>query len=157
MLDIPEDRLKELQTRLTELEGKVKQLSHCGGMLSSSDLDKYLVKDQDKVNEYKKLAQKGEWDEIDKKFDRMFVVDPWEPLNLTPFSYDLSLGDEICTIRRGSYVPQDLSEEFYDSKKQDVVHSYKIPPGETLIVKNRRIYCPSEILFCNCLASFQFC
>lgn len=99
-----------------------KEFSAPGGMLSSANFREYLIrKDVPKMME---LFRERKWSDIPEK---SFIVHPFDPLNLTPFSYDLKIGDEAFSCRlpsRGSFPLGD-----------DDDHAYKIEPGETVIVR----------------------
>lgn len=105
---------------------KDEEINGHGGMLSSADFRKYLVRKD--VPKMKELFRDRDWERINGALghERGFIIDPFNPLNLMPFSYDLSIGDEAFSCRlesRGSFVLGD--EE----------NAYKMEPGETVIVR----------------------
>jgi len=114
---------KTPEERIADLEKKVKELSeHTGGMLSSADFRKYVIRED--VPKMKELFRQRKWDEIDEK---TFIIDPFNALNLMPFSYDLSIGNEAFSFRlesRGSFLLGDSREK-----------AYYMEPGETVIVR----------------------
>lgn len=103
-----------------------KELNKRGGMLSSADFRKYLVRKD--VPKMKELFRDRDWKQINGALghERGFIIDPFNPLNLMPFSYDLSIGDEAFSCRlesRGSFAIGDEK------------NAYKMEPGETVIVR----------------------
>lgn len=115
---------EKFQERLDSLDQKIEAISErTGGMLSSADFRKHVIKDD--IPKMKELFRRRKWKELPN--ERSFIVDPFDPLNLTPFSYDLSVGNEVFSCRsesRGSF-------SIGDSKK----NAYWIQPGETVIVR----------------------
>jgi deoxycytidine triphosphate deaminase len=109
------------------VEDKInKELNRRGGMVSSADFRKYLVRKD--VPKMKELFRDRDWKQINEALDheRGFIIEPFNPLNLMPFSYDLSIGDEAFSCRlesRGSFALKDEK------------NAYKMEPGETVIVK----------------------
>jgi len=99
-----------------------REINGRGGMLSSTDFRNLVIR-QD-VPKMKELFRQRKWDDIP---DKKFIIDPFNPLNLTPFSYDLSIGDEAFSCRlegRGSFKLQDSRND-----------AYLVQPGETVIVR----------------------
>ncbi len=94
-----------------------------GGMLSSADFRKRIIK-QD-IPQMKEYFRERKWKKLPN--ERSFILDPFDPLNLTSFSYDLSVGNEAFSCRsesRGSF-----------SIKENKENAYWIQPGETVIVR----------------------
>jgi deoxycytidine triphosphate deaminase len=94
-----------------------------GGMLSSADFRKRIIK-QD-IPQMKEYFRQRKWKKLPN--ERSFILDPFDPLNLTPFSYDLSVGNEAFSCRsesRGSF-----------SIKENKENAYWIQPGETVVVR----------------------
>ncbi len=130
---------KNPEERMAALEAEVKELKkRGGGMLSSYDFRERVIFKKDPEDEqYAKIEvmfQKRDWgpakEEIRKyKGNRgveprkCFIVEPFDLLNLTPFSYDLSIGDEIFSIRKKDRMRKHLP--------------YFVEPGETVIVLTR--------------------
>lgn len=63
--------------------------SRCGCMLSSSDLLNLIIADEIEIA--KRQFQERQWTKIGQKI----IIDPFNPQNLTPFSYDLTVGAQI--------------------------------------------------------------
>ncbi|GAI77041.1 unnamed protein product, partial [marine sediment metagenome] len=103
-----------------------KELNRRGGMVSSADFREYVIRKD--IPRMKELFRDRDWEQIDKVLghERGFIIDPFNPLNLMPFSYDLSIGDEAFSCRlesRGSFALRDEK------------NAYKMEPGETVIVR----------------------
>jgi len=114
---------KTLEERVAVLEAKIKELpTRTGGMLSSKDFKQFLIMREKYTNEPGEFDKqcdafrKREWSKIGRKF----IIDPYDELNLTPFSYDLSIGNEIFSVRKRDPMRERLP--------------YNITPGETVIV-----------------------
>lgn len=130
----PEERIAALETQVETLEKRG------GGMLSSNDFRKRVIFKRNGDDEiYAKIEVrfgKREWDsaeaeqEIRRYKDRAdidprkcFIIEPYDELNLTPFSYDLSIGNEVLSVRKKDPIRKRLP--------------YKVMPGETVIVLTR--------------------
>ncbi len=128
---------KTAEERLEEVEKRLKELSEgSGGMLSGADIRKRIICG-DEVDDYLKLFEKRNWDEIKKKqwkqindnkvdgpgWEKRFVITNYHEVNVTPFSYDLSLGEQVFSIQKPS-VPVVLEEE----------KPYVMERGETVVV-----------------------
>lgn len=100
-----------------------KEINRRGGMLSSADFRKYVIRKD--VPIMKELFRERRWEEIGD--EKSFIIDPFNPLNLNPFSYDLSIGDEVFSCRLESRGAFPLG-----GSKDD---AYKMEPGETVIVR----------------------
>lgn len=115
---------EELLKKVNSLSNEIKALSeHTGGMLSSADFRKHIIKDD--IPKMKEYFRRRQWSQLPS--ERSFILDPFDPLNLTPFSYDLSIGIEVFSCRSESAGPFSLG----DSKK----NAYWIQPCETVIVR----------------------
>ena len=90
------------------------------GMLSSADFLRLVI--LDKVDEKKKVFWRREWT----KTGREFIIHPFDPRNLTPFSYDLSVGEEIYSCTHGTVM-----------KFTEADSTYVMAPRETIVVKTR--------------------
>jgi deoxycytidine triphosphate deaminase len=94
-----------------------------GGMLGSSDFLRRVILDQ--VEKAKKVFWRREWDGDDSKdLKGKFIIEPFHPHNLTPFSYDLSIGAEVYSCRYEKVTHLD-----------DRNPTYCLKPGETVVVK----------------------
>ncbi len=136
-----EENNKTPEERIAALEEEVKKLKkRGGGMLSSNNFRKRVIfKRNDDDESYAKIEawfRKREWDsakaekEIREYKDtpdvyprKCFIIEPYDELNLTPFSYDLSIGNEILSVRKKDPIRKRLP--------------YKVMPGETVIVLTR--------------------
>lgn len=91
-----------------------------GGMLSSANFRQLVVHGaQDDYEERLRAFQGRNWSKVGDHF----IIDPYDELNLTPFSYDLSVGTEVVSVR---------PTERVQSKPP-----YNLEPGETIIVLTR--------------------
>lgn len=113
-----------------------KELNSRGGMLSGVDIRRRIIC-KEEVDEYLKLFEKRNWDGIEKKkwkqvneseadgpgWEKRFVITNYHEVNVTPFSYDLSLGEQVFSIQKPS-VPVVLEEG----------KPYVMERGETVVV-----------------------
>jgi len=122
--------------RIADLEERIKGIpEHVGGILSSVDLRERLVP-ADKVEEYLRFFKKRDWSAIEeletggvKDYSKRYVISEYNELNLTPFSYDLSIGDEIFSIQKPDQRVFPL----------DATVGYDFEPGETIVVLTREV------------------
>ena len=119
-----EENRKTAEQRITDLEKKVQELSErTGGMLSSKDFERLVIikKEENKKDfqDQKEAFFERKWEEV----GRRFIIDPYDGLNLTPFSYDLSIGDEIFSVQKKDRMRKRLP--------------YDIVPRETVIILTR--------------------
>lgn len=127
----PEERIADLEKQVEKLKKRG------GGMLSSNDFRKRVIfKRNDDDESYAKIEawfRKREWDsaEAEKEIRRYkdtpdvyprkcFIMEPYDELNLTPFSYDLSIGNDILSVRKKDPIRKRLP--------------YCVEPGETVIL-----------------------
>ncbi len=113
------DELAELKARIETLEKSAQcQTPNCtGGMLSSADfLNLVIIQD---VKNAKKDFWKRNWENWKNKF----IIEPFNPKQLTPFSYDLSIGKEVYSCNEEKVTPLDNE------------NTYNVAPGETIVVK----------------------
>ncbi|MBA7674305.1 hypothetical protein ES703_82515 [subsurface metagenome] len=104
-----------------------------GGILSVVDLRGRIVPAKD-VEEYLGLFKKRDWKGIKKfvdgdkeqNYERNFVIKDYSELNLTPFSYDLSIGHQLFSIQRPDTGVITITEE----------QPYKLEPGETVMLQS---------------------
>jgi len=92
-----------------------------GGMLGSSDFLQLVILDN--VDQAKKDFWKREFE----KHGRNFIISPFNPKCLTPFSYDLSVGDQVYSCNR--MIAEDtkvLPDE-----------TYWMSPRETVVIKTK--------------------
>lgn len=120
-----------VERRLQQLEDTVKKLSKrphatcTGGMLGSEDFIELHVKPEHE-RAYLEAFEKRKWDdkiENGKSAGQMFLIRNFRPLNVTPFSYDLTIGKQAYSLRKGE-------RSFPLSRER----AYGIEPRETVIV-----------------------
>lgn len=111
-----------------------KEINRLGGMLSSADFrERVITRDKDKkYAELKDLFENRQWNKL-KKIGKEtgFIIDPYDELNLTPYSYDLSIGDEVFSCRTES------RSSFAIGDEDDKEHWHWMQPGETVIVRTK--------------------
>ncbi len=123
-----EPTLEQLAKTVEELRQKLSKVEESsGGMLSSADFRINIIRNN--LLQNKERFIKREWDEIESK--RSFIIDPFDPINLTPYSYDLSIGDEAFSCRTEDKSSFPL--EFEGSGKKP----HEMKPGETIIVRTK--------------------
>lgn len=109
-----------------------KEINSRGGILSVVDLRDRIVPAKD-VEKYLSLFEKRDWDGIKEfgrekeNYERKFVIRDYSELNLTPFSYDLSIGHQLFSIQRPDPRVVPITDE----------QPYGMEPGETVIVITR--------------------
>ena len=105
-----------------------KEINGRGGMLSSADIRRLVITRGDRdYAELKDLFESRQWEKLKKKKkERGFIIDPYDVLNLTPYTYDLTIGDEVFSCRLESPSSFALG---------DKKNPYKMQPGETVIVR----------------------
>lgn len=91
-----------------------------GGMLSSTDFLRLVITKD--VERQKQFFWRREWE----KTGARFIIDPFDPDNLTPFSYDLSVGNEIYSCSTGDV-----------HRLSDASPTYFLKPRETIVVKTK--------------------
>lgn len=117
MPHVTEDNMKEMVKRL---ESEVATLqTRGGGMLSSADFLRLVIIDN------LKQARKDFWNRDWNKWGRKFIIDPFNPINLTPFSYDLTIGVEIYSCNQESVKKLGDGED----------NTYWMLPRETIVIK----------------------
>jgi deoxycytidine triphosphate deaminase len=111
--------LNELRGKLERLEHEVKVLSKRGaGMLSSADFLRLVITGD--AERAKKAFWNRDWASVDHKF----IIAPFNPEHLTPFSYDLAIGAEVysCTKSVVTHLASDGD-------------GYLMGPRETVVIK----------------------
>ncbi len=113
---------KSQEERLAKLELQVEELKkHGGGMLSSADfLQLVIKKDCDR-------AKKDFWSRRFDSDNQQFIIDPFDPRKLTPFSYDLSVGEQVYSCSRMIVKETKALEN----------ETYWMAPRETIVVKTK--------------------
>jgi deoxycytidine triphosphate deaminase len=114
---------KTLEERIAALETEVENVKkRGGGMLSSADFRNRVVHKESKDCDYSQMMQAfltRDWATV----GRRFIIEPYDELNVTPFSYDLSIGNDIFSARKKDRIRRRLP--------------YDVTPGETVIVLTR--------------------
>ena len=115
---------------------KEKEFKTQGGMLSGADIRSRIIC-REQVDDYLKLFEQRKWTEIGNEtwkqvngndtngpsWDKRLVITDYHEVNVTPFSYDLSLGDQVFSIQKPS-VPIVLEKG----------KPYVMERGETVVV-----------------------
>lgn len=128
---------EELTEQIEILKVKLAEVAeNTGGILSGGDIRRRIIckEEQDK---YLKMFEKRDWKVIkntswEKTSDsengsdatKRFVIKDYNEVNVTPFSYDLSLGDQVFSIQKPKTGIVALKEEM----------PYLLKPGETVVV-----------------------
>ena len=131
-----EENSKTVEERVAALEAEIKKLKkRGGGMLSSSDFRKRVIFKRNAEDEsWRKiegLFRKRDWENAKKEIRtykgettveprKCFIINPFDLLNLTPFSYDLSIGRDIVSVR--------------EKKRIRYPVPYNMAPRETVVV-----------------------
>lgn len=130
---------QDLIRRIEILERSFRNIAK-GGMLSSKDFLDLCIK-EDEEEAFLKAHKNRKWDdesiykEVPIDTTEMtppetrtlslrrprFLIKPFNPLNVTPFSYDLSVGTQAYSLR-------------LTTRRRFPLGSYEIEPGETIIV-----------------------
>ncbi len=134
MVSEPADIAKRLR-RLEEQLGVLSKSQRASGMLSSADFRKRVItrETSDNYAELKELFETRRWGELeDKEKSKGFIIDPYDALNLTPYSYDLAIGDEVFSCRS-----ENRSSFVIGSRGDGEKSWHKIKPGETVVVRTQ--------------------
>jgi len=119
---MPEEMIKSIEARIQKLENELLEVKeNSGGMLSSVDfLQLVIISDLSQ-------AKKDFWKRRFDNYDGRFIIDPFNPQNLTPFSYDVSIGDQVysCSKRQVNDT-KDLPDK-----------TYWMAPKETVVIKTK--------------------
>ncbi len=102
------------------------------GMLSSKLFRERVIRGD--VEKAEKLFRERRWTELGEQFDdyggqKAFIIRPFDPLQLTPFSYDLQIGEEAFSCKDESL------SSFPLAKQAEVDGWYWLEPRETVIVR----------------------
>jgi deoxycytidine triphosphate deaminase len=114
---------KSLEDRVKDLEAKLEQLKKCescsGGMLSDKDIREFAIYEGKQGVDFQSILKQfreREWNTIGNKI----IINPYSEENVTPFSYDLSVGNKLLSVRKHDKGIVDLP--------------YDIQPGETVAI-----------------------
>ena len=143
-----------LESKIEELEKTINDLkTNRGGMLSSADFLNLIILEN--VEEEKKNFYKRDWEKVKKRL----IIDPFDPEKLTPFSYDLSVGDEVYSSIDGEVhllVTDDGNKLDYPLKSRETVviktkEFIALPPNYSATVwpRFRMPVCSATIIFPN--------
>ncbi len=129
-----EENNKTPEERIAALEEEVKKLKKRGGILSGGHIrDRVLTNGH--AEKYLEYFEKRQWEKMSSWWNDEFkddkdgwkkkiVIKDYNELNVTPFSYDLSLGDQVFSIQNPKTGLIALKEEM----------PYPLKPGETVVV-----------------------
>lgn len=98
-----------------------KEINGRGGMLSSSDFLRLVIL------ENVDRAKKDFWTRQFGKYGHKFIIQPFSPEQLTPFSYDLAVGEQVYSCSRRTV------ENMKDLKDR----TYWMAPRETIVIKTK--------------------
>lgn len=128
-----EENNKTSEERIAALEAEVNKLKKRGGILSGGHIRERVLTGKD-ADEYLKHFEERNWDEMSNWWERKeqnrdgwkkrIVIKDFNELNVTPFSYDLSMGDQVFSIQK----PKD------GVKPLSVEKPYLLQPSETVVV-----------------------
>ena len=109
-----------LEERIASLEAAVQRCERCtGGMLSSNGFRELVVHEEKKVQALLDKYRDRDWDSVGNRI----IITPFDELNLTPFSYDLSIGKEVMCLR---------------SPERTIMQTpWNVEPGQTVAVISR--------------------
>lgn len=124
---------KTPEERIAALEGEINKLKKRGGMLSGGHIrDRVLTGEN--ADKYLKYFEERQWEEMSNwwktkegnkdGWKKRFVITNYNEMNVTPFSYDLSLGDQVFSIQKPKTGLVALKEEM----------PYPLKAGETVVV-----------------------
>lgn len=125
---------KTPEQRLADLEKQVEELAErTGGILSGGHIRERVLTGEE-AEKYLAYFEKRQWREMSHWWEenngnkdgwkKKIVIKDYNELNVTPFSYDLSLGDQVFSIQK----PKD------GVKPLSVEKPYPLQPGETVVV-----------------------
>ncbi len=106
-----------------------------GGMLSTVDIRRCIVPPE-LQEDYLAFFKKRKWDEIKNKwpeYEKGLVIREYNELNLTPFSYDMSIGNQLFSLQKPESGLCTLDKN--DPNKS----GYDLHPGETVVVITREL------------------
>lgn len=131
---VTDAQFTDLKNKVKGLEEKLDEVGeNTGGILSGGDIrDRILYGDEG--HEYLDLFKKRKWKDMKKKWperndgkpgwNKRIVITNYNDLNVTPFSYDLSLGKQVFSTKRPGMLPIPLQNQ----------QPYLLEPGETVVV-----------------------
>lgn len=110
-----DEKYDYLESEIKKLKNTIKDLkTNRGGMLSSADFLNLVILEN--LEEEKKKFWKRDWDKVNKRI----IISPFSPEKLTPFSYDLSVGNEVYSCR-DERVYSISSDKLYLMKCKDTI------------------------------------
>jgi len=126
---------KTAEQRLEGLEKQVEELlaERTGGILSGGHICERVLTGED-AETYLEYFEKRQWNEMSKwwkekkgnqdGWKKKIIIKDFNELNITPFSYDLSMGSQVFSIQKPKDGVKPLSAE----------KPYPLQPGETVVV-----------------------
>jgi len=125
---------KTPEQKIADLEKQVEEpVDRTGGILSGGHIRERVLTGED-ADKYLEYFEKRQWKEMSdwwgKKHDnkdgwkKKIVITDYNELNVTPFSYDLSMGGQVFSIQKPKDGVKPLSME----------KPYPLQPGETVVV-----------------------
>lgn len=125
---------KTPEQRLADLEKQVEELAErTGGILSGGHIRERVLTGED-ADKYLEYFEKRQWKKMsdwwvgkngnEDGWKNKIVIKDYNELNVTPFSYDLSMGGQVFSIQK----PKD------GVKPLSVEKPYMLQPGETVVV-----------------------
>ena len=136
MADIPTN--EELAEQIDQLKKDLANVKeNTGGVLSGYHIRRRVIHKKSEVEEYLNHFRNREWDKISKmwpkeqedSWKRKFVIQDYDELNVTPFSYDLSLGDQFFSTQKPEEGVQKIEED----------QAYELGPRETVVVITKEL------------------
>lgn len=133
--------LEDIQIRIQKIESFLNE-TPVGGMLSSTDFQDLCVYGEEgraflDVFEKEAKERNNNWDDeslflkdsdgkVIKPKKALFYINPFNKLNITPFSYDLAIGNQVYSMKS-------------EKRRKTLISSdgYRIEPRETVIVLTR--------------------
>lgn len=124
---------KTPEERIAALETQVETLKKRGGMLSGGHIRDRVLTGK-KADKYLKYFEGRQWEEMSTWWEstennrdgwkKKIIIKDFNELNITPFSYDLSMGGQVFSIQKPKDGVKPLSAE----------KPYPLQPGETVVV-----------------------
>jgi len=94
-----------------------------GGILSSTTIRRLVIHEEKEIRENIEIFKLRQWDRLPTDSDTRkykFIIKDFDPLSLTPFSYDLSIGDHIFSS--------------IDRRIKPIDNIYRVKPREMIII-----------------------
>jgi len=114
---------EEMQSHIEELERRLGELEKTmpGSMLSGQNIRDLVVKKKEDAEAYLKLFEARDWKKPEwSKWNRNILIDKYSELNVTPFSYDLSLGNQFFSVQK-LYTKNCENDEVYQFEPRETI------------------------------------